>query len=100
MYLRVTTSKEQFQLSRYFRSIMTLVKLVNTLTLSLLLLSQIIPKEVRGEWQESLEAMESSLSAAVGGRPISSLVVTLETPDSILVICTAGQSESSTIIAS
>ena len=90
MYLRVTTSRSNSD---------CLDQSWLTHTLSLLLLSQIIPEEVRGEWQESLEAMESSLSAAAGGRPISSLVVTLETPDSILVICTAGQPESSAIIA-
>ena len=59
--------------------------------------SQIIPADVRGRWQEYLETMGSSL-ADVTGREISSLVVTLETPDSILVVCTAGQSNTSHIV--
>jgi glutaredoxin 3 len=50
---------------------------------------QIIPAELRNKWQQYMEALDSPLGGTAD-RPISSILVTLETPHSIVVLCTAG----------
>ena len=51
--------------------------------------SQVIPKELQQKWQKELEALDPKLGGTPE-RPISSLLVTLEAPNAIVVLCTAG----------
>lgn len=52
---------------------------------------QIIPAELRNKWQQYAEDLDSPLGGT-SDRPISSIVITLEVPDAIVVVSTAGQS--------
>ena len=57
--------------------------------------SQVIPKELQQKWQKELEALDPKLGGTPE-RPISSLLVTFEAPNAIVVLCTAGIVISST----
>lgn len=50
---------------------------------------QIIPAELRSKWQQYAEDLDSPLGGT-SDRPISSIVITLEVPDAIVVVSTAG----------
>lgn len=55
------------------------------------LFPQIIPAELRNKWQQYAEDLDSPLGGT-SDRHISSIVITLEVPDAIVVVSTAGQS--------
>ena len=48
------------------------------------------PDELLEKWQKDLEAIDSKLGGTKE-KPISSLLVMLETPDEMVVLCTAGE---------
>ena len=51
--------------------------------------SQVIPKELQQKWQKELEALDPKLGGTCE-RPIDSLLVMLEAPNAMVVLCTAG----------
>ena len=51
--------------------------------------SQVIPKELQQKWQKGLEALDEKLGGT-RERPIDSLLVMLEVPGALVVLCTAG----------
>ena len=58
---------------------------------SLLIISglQIIPPELRQKWQTRVKALNSKLGGT-SEKPISSILLMLETPQQMVVICTSG----------
>ena len=54
-----------------------------------MLFLQLIPVELQEKWQRYLEAIDSKLGGTTE-KPISSLLIMLETPDEMVVLCTAG----------
>ena len=54
------------------------------------LLAQVIPHELQEKWQKDLEAIDVKLGGTEE-KPISSLLLMLETPDEMVVVCTAGE---------
>ena len=50
---------------------------------------QIIPTELRESWQADLESLNERLGGTVD-TPISSLLIMLETPEEMVVLCTTG----------
>jgi glutaredoxin 3 len=50
---------------------------------------QVIPKELQQKWQKGLEALDEKLGGT-RERPIDSLLVMLEVPGALVVLCTAG----------
>ena len=52
---------------------------------------QVIPKELRIKWQAEVEALDAKLGGAPD-KPISSLLLMLETPEEMVIVCTAGMS--------
>ena len=51
---------------------------------------QIIPKSLRQKWQERVNQLDSLLGGTRDS-PISSILLMLETPLQMVVVCTAGQ---------
>ena len=51
---------------------------------------QLIPTELQDKWQKDLEAIDSKLGGTPD-KPISSLLIMLETPGEMVVVCTAGE---------
>ena len=52
--------------------------------------TQLIPVKLQQKWQKDLEAMDSKLGGTVD-KPISSLLIMLETPEEMVVLCSAGE---------
>ena len=50
---------------------------------------QVIPEELRSKWQKDVDALDSKLGGTPD-KPISSLLLMLETPQEMVVVCTAG----------
>ena len=50
---------------------------------------QLIPTDLQEKWQKDLEAIDSKLGGTAD-KPISSLLIMLETPREMVVVCTAG----------
>ena len=50
---------------------------------------QVIPEELRIKWQAEVEALDAKLGG-VPDKPISSLLLMLEAPEEMVVICTTG----------
>ena len=50
---------------------------------------QLIPTDLQEKWQKDLEAIDSKLGGTAD-KPISSLLIMLETPQEMVVVCTAG----------
>lgn len=48
-----------------------------------------IPEELRRKWQAKVEALDARLGG-VPDKPISSLLLMLEAPEEMVVVCTAG----------
>ncbi len=51
--------------------------------------TKIIPCELQQKWQHEVEALNAQLGGSAE-RPISSLLLMLETPENMVVVCTAG----------
>ena len=50
---------------------------------------QVIPEELRIKWQTEVEALDAKLGGAPD-KPISSLLLMLEAPEEMVIVCTAG----------
>lgn len=50
---------------------------------------EVIPKELREKWQGNMPQLHEKLGGSLSN-PISSLLLMLETPDEMVVVCTAG----------
>ena len=50
---------------------------------------QVIPEELRQKWQRGIEAMDSRLGGTPE-KPISSMLVVMESPEQMIAICSAG----------
>ena len=50
---------------------------------------QVIPEELKVKWQAEVEALDAKLGG-VADKPISSLLLMLEAPEEMVVVCTAG----------
>ena len=48
-----------------------------------------IPEELRVKWQAEVEALDAKFGG-VPDKPISSLLLMLEAPEEMVVVCTAG----------
>ena len=57
---------------------------------SVILSLQLIPDELQEKWQKDLEATDSKLGGTAD-KPISSLLIMLETPEEMVVVCSAGE---------
>ena len=53
-------------------------------------ISQVIPKELQQKWQKEVEALNPKLGGTPE-RPISALLVVLDVPEEMVVVCTAGE---------
>ena len=51
--------------------------------------SQVIPKELQQKWQKELEALDTKLGGTPE-KPTESLLIMLEAPEEMVVLCTAG----------
>ena len=49
-----------------------------------------IPEELRVKWQAEVETLNAKLGG-VPDKPISSLLLMLEAPEGMVVVCTAGR---------
>ena len=56
-----------------------------------------MPKELQEKWQSDLESIDGELGGTTE-RPISSLLIMLETPEEMVVLCTAGKPPSVDIL--
>jgi glutaredoxin 3 len=50
---------------------------------------EVLPKELREKWQKDVDALNAKLGGT-NDKPISSLLLMLETPTEMVVVCTAG----------
>ena len=57
---------------------------------------QLIPAELQEKWQRDLEAIDAKLGGTAE-KPISSLLIMLETPEEMIVLCTAGKHDVLTV---
>ena len=51
---------------------------------------QLVPTELQQKWQKDLESIDSQLGGTAE-KPISSLLIMLETPEEMVVLCTTGE---------
>ncbi len=51
--------------------------------------AQVIPRAVQEKWQKELEAMDAQLGGTKE-KPVSSLLVMLEAPEEMVIVCTTG----------
>ena len=49
-----------------------------------------LPKELREKWQKDVDALNAKLGGT-DDKPIDSLLLMLETPKEMVVVCTAGK---------
>ena len=61
----------------------------NGITFTIIII-QLVPVELQEKWQSDLESIGGQLGGTAE-RPISSLLIMLETPEEMVVVCTAGQ---------
>lgn len=52
---------------------------------------QLIPSELRIKWQADLESVNSKVCGSEATKQISSLLIMLETPEEMVVLCSAGK---------